>query len=471
MKRKIDPKDFPPPRIVIKFQNPVNIPTHRPTEIGAYFSKNNLIDWRQLVQRYQGITIRKLFDSFKSEELDAVVDKAKERNPKYKSPEYKTPEYKSINFHDYFAIDCPYEVDAKELCKTLRNDPTIEVAYVESPPVPPPYSITGTNPFAIEQGYLNPASEGINATYAHTKNGGCGESNVQFIDIEYAWILDHEDLKNAQVNFLWGDQNRQKDKDHGTSVLGIILMQDNDKGGVGIAPLVRAGVVSQISPSGHNSIHNAILHATSFLNEGDVLLLEVQALDPITEDRYWPSEIEPAIFDAIAAAVHQGIVVVEAAANGDDNTRGYDLAEFQNEDGLHLLDRGFRDSGAIIVGAASNSEDHGKCRTSNYGDRVDCFAWGTKVFTADDPANNTTQPPDPLGYTTVFGGTSSAAAIIAGVAIVVQSIANAAGKLPINPFKMRAILSDPRNGTDSPNRIGAMPDLKKIIDNVIPGLP
>ena len=46
------------------------------------------------------------------------------------------------------------------------------------------------------------------------------------------------------------------------------------------------------------------------MDVGDVLLLEVQR-------SYLPTEVDDADFDAIRLAVAHGIVVVEAAGNGD----------------------------------------------------------------------------------------------------------------------------------------------------------
>ncbi len=71
------------------------------------------------------------------------------------------------------------------------------------------------------------------------------------------------------------------------------------------------------------------------------------------------------------------------------------------------------------------------------------------------------------GYIPHFNGTSSASAIVAGVAIAVQSIAEAAGKKRLGPAQMRETLSHHANGTPSPDRIGVMPDLKKIIKLLI----
>jgi hypothetical protein len=245
-------------------------------------------------------------------------------------------------------------------------------------------------------------------------------------------------------------------------------MQDNSMGGLGITPKVRSRLVSQISPEGIYSIEDAILKAVSHLNFGDILLLEVQVFDPHLPGIYRPAEIEKAVFDAIVLAISSGIIVIEAAGNGN-LVRGFDLGEFINNDGKAILNReseDFRDSGAILIGAASDSVTtsgtHGKTRSSNYGSRVDCYAWGNHVFTTD-PFQT---PP----YRDDFSGTSSASAIIAGAAIAIQSIVEASGKPRLSPGEMRDILSNPSNGTGSRNKIGIMPDLKTIIDHAIPTL-
>ena len=71
-------------------------------------------------------------------------------------------------------------------------------------------------------------------------------------------------------------------------------------------------------------------------------------------------------------------------------------------------------------------------------------------------------------YTNSFGGTSSAAAIIAGAAILVQQMASGPrGPGPLGPAEMRHILSDRATGTavlaaTGTERIGVMPDLQAI---------
>jgi len=170
-------------------------------------------------------------------------------------------------------------------------------------------------------------------------------------------------------------------------------------------------------------------------------------------------------FDLIELATKKGIIVIEPAGNGDTSGDpvGNNLDDFKNARENKVLDRTpgnaeFKDSGAIMVAAASDRNGHSKMKSTNFGNRIDCFAWGENVFTTNNPA----ELPGP--YLPDFNGTSSASAIIAGAAIVVQSIVEASGKPRLSPAQMRDILS--QNGT-SGNRIGVMPNLKKIIDDVL----
>ena len=452
-----------PPRIIIKFHDALDLPYTSDEEFRKYLLEKNIIPLAQLNNEYKGITLSRVFTSIEPDRIRKLVDNARKLNSEYKPP----------NFLAYCAIDCPYEINAKELLKELRKNPNVEYAYIKSPPCASPCNFTGTNPDNVRQGYLNQAPAGIDARHAWTIAGGCGEGRVQFIDIEYSWLRNHEDLQSSGVAFLWGDQNESFDIEHGTSVLGVVLMQDNGLGGLGITPKVQAQVVSRTKPGGDDSIEEAIAHAVENLRFGDVILLEMQLSDTDPPVKLWPVEIEPLVFRAIELATSSGIIVIEAAANGD-NSRGFNLSEFRNQDGERILDPNsadFRESGAIIVAAASHlvrNNKHSKRRSSNYGTRVNCYGWGSEVFTSDDPARHPNEPP----YREDFRGTSSASAIIAGAAIAVQSVyAATRGPRRLSPQQMRDILSNPLNGTGSRNAIGNMPDLKKIIDNVRPGVP
>jgi hypothetical protein len=447
------------PNIVLKCYDNISFPYDEDSVVQEYFSKNKLFPWRELHEKFPGIKLGKLFNSLRPEEIKRVVEKVAELNPGYHPP----------NFLSCVSIEYPEPAYGKELLSMLVKSELVEYAYIESDGGPTSRTITA-NPDIKEQGYLNRAPEGINAKYAWKQNGGRGEGTVQFIDIEQGWALDHKDLPK-NIPLLYGINSEFIA--HGTAVLGIIFMQDNREGGIGIAYKARPQVISQIvertDSNGRvrkaNVVNDAILKAIDQLNFGDILLIEAQVSDG---DLIWPVETKRMTFDLIELATRKGIIVIEPAGNGDASADpdGNNLDDFKDALENEILKRTpanshFKDSGAIMVAAASNRNGHSKVKSTNFGKRIDCFAWGTNVFTTNDPAES----PDPdRPYLPNFNSTSSAAAIIAGAAIIVQSIVEASGEPRLSPTQMREILSE--NGTASA-KIGVMPDLKKIIDHVI----
>jgi len=241
----------------------------------------------------------------------------------------------------------------------------------------------------------------------------------------------------------------------------------------GITPDVDGSVISQWRPGGEPNDADAILAAISYLTFGDVLLIETQSFYSSANGKVWPAEVHDATFQVIRLATALGIIVIEAAGNGDMySISGNDLDLFisNKKKVLNPASRVFKDSGAIIVAAASMDVPHKRIRYSNYGKRINCYAWGEGVVTGE---NHSASQDTPINiYATNFTGTSSAAAIIAGVAIAVQSIYETKFSMRVNPSQMRHILSSDEYGTASANgrardKIGVMPDLKKIIDHYL----
>jgi hypothetical protein len=104
---------------------------------------------------------------------------------------------------------------------------------------------------------------------------------------------------------------------------------------------------------------------------------------------------------------------------------------------------------------------HARDVNSNFGNRVDCYAWGDSVVTPTSDASGATDQ-----YRTNFQNTSAAAPTIAGAALLVQGMAQAdPGLSRFAPGQLRAILSDPTTGTGSPDAIGVMPDLRAIVES------
>lgn len=237
-------------------------------------------------------------------------------------------------------------------------------------------------------------------------------------------------------------------------------MVDNKLGGIGIAPAAKGRVISSWR-SDEDNLATALMDAVVNMKSGDVLLLEAQAWNPMMDPRsgLMPVEVTDANYDVIRLATALGITVVEAGANGS-----FDLDTYVDKSGNQIFKRsgkGFRDSGAIMVGGGSSSLPHNRMAWSNYGSRIDVFAWGENIDTSDAEVTAVHNQ-----YTTAFGGTSGASPIITGAALIVQGIANALKGSKLLPLQVRKILTTggTASGTPVSDKIGVMPNLKAIID-------
>lgn len=367
-----------------------------------------------------------------------------------------------------FEIRCPPGVDPFSVLADVKGWARVESAYVQ-PRLRGALAVVdySDDPDFRDQGYLLPAPVGLNALCAWQLSNGSGQ-NVAMVDIEAGWNPNHQDLP-ASVDLvpLYGaNSSDANDQEHGLMTLGVLAAADNDKNCVGFAPNVSAlRLASYNGPLGsdEDDLENAIIAAHDYLKDksAGLILLECE----LAKDSFAPGgpvDLLPAVRDTILTAVSAGIVLVEAAGNGAS-----DLAELPDADGNRALDPSscsYEDSGAILVGAATPDVPHEPVSTSwrgNNGDRVDCYAWGQDVRTLWDKTG-----------TTLYEGTSSAAAIVAGAAAVLQGIAHAHLGAAFSPADLRRFLRDPANGTESSDpardRIGPMPDLAKLIRNCVP---
>jgi hypothetical protein len=448
------------PQVVLKFQDYVRLPYEDGVE--HYFEENQVGPWDRLAEEFPGITLKPLFTSQNPEEIQALVERAMELDSTYEPP----------NLMTYFIVEYPRDVDPDALAKVLSSWDTVQTAYVDRPGPDPQVNATD-DPLWISQVYLDPAPDGIDAEYAWGFTGGDG-AGLGFVDLERGWTLNHEDLNAHGASLLHGTLLNSS-RNHGTAVLGEVCAVDNTVGCVGIVPnLTSVNVVSY-----HGSSRpNAIMAAITALSFGDVLLLEAQVWIP--HPLLGPIECYDADFDAIRLATALGIVVVEAGGNGTNNgsAPALNLDTYTNPAGLQILNRDpanpdFRDSGAIIVTAATSTSPHTRLAYGPHGNRIDCYAWGQNIDTC---ASNLAGAINL--YRTDFGGTSGASPIITGAALVIQGIAdNPISGLGyrFSPRQLRAILSDPATGTPpaatETTHIGVMPNLRNIIDNVLQTAP
>ncbi|HET7698372.1 MAG TPA: S8 family serine peptidase [Vicinamibacterales bacterium] len=371
----------------------------------------------------------------------------------------------------YWRIDMRHAPDRiEEVIKRLSSLPEVDRAYRElstSDPLVNPVD----DDYAADQDYLDPAPVGIDARWAWTQANSEG-AGIAFVDLEQGWFPNHEDLVGKGPTLIYGD-NRDGigfyKGNHGTAVLGEVIGIDNTVGVVGIAPAVTSvRMVSHYDAATDTALHvaDAVLAAIAAMTPGDVLLLEVQ------RGVGQPTETDDADFDAIRLAVANGIVVVEAAGNGDVDLDAY------TDGGLQVLNRGsadFRDSGAIMVGAANAAVPHDRAGFSCFGSRIDCYGWGNGIVTCgygdlDDGGGD-----DNLTYTDTFGGTSGASPMVTGAALIVQGRYAATAGTRLSPTQMRTLLADPATGTvQGPNvagHIGVMPNLRAIIETSLGLVP
>ena len=374
----------------------------------------------------------------------------------------------------YWRIDARQSAEpAAELAKRFMRVGGVELAYAEMV-VSDPVVNAGNDPFNAQQGYLDAAPAGIDARWAWTQTGGEGQG-VGVVDLEQGWRFGHEDLAGKAPTLIF---NSNRDGvggyvgNHGTAVIGAIGADDNTLGVVGIAPsLGSLRATSHFDGATALHVADAAVAALPSMAAGDVLLLEVQRGAAML-----PTETDVADHDAIRLATARGVIVVAAAGNGSN-----DLDAWTDAAGRFRLRRGhvdFRDSGAIMVGAARSAvvggTAHERAGFSNFGSRVDCYGWGENVATCGY-GDLTPMAGVDASYTATFNGTSSASPIVVGAAVLTQSLYRTATGTRLSPGQMRAILADPANGTPQgtgvAGAIGVMPNVRQLATTVLGLVP
>jgi hypothetical protein len=319
---------------------------------------------------------------------------------------------------------------------------------------------------------------------------------IRFADVEQGWYLTHSNLPplsqppNPEENLppppTTTSTNQITPQSHCCEALGVVLGT-----GLGVAPSATvaaprgvatcnpgdAQVFSETYPSGQLSM-SAIATATGIQTDSppgtarlvDVLLVECQG--SVGGSQWVPVEIYPSSFQVINAATSAGVVVVEPAGDGGQWLDGL-VIDSTTQMTFDTTAAGFQDSGAIIVGAADaqtpdatdptiqsgkfpplggSNANSGTCT----GSRVNLFAWGNSVYTS--------MPPNTYGDSQL-NLTSSASAIVAGAAMIVQDMAIAITKKPLSATAVRTALAT--NGTCSADPanddIGVMPNLREIL--------
>lgn len=366
-----------------------------------------------------------------------------------------------------------------ELVLALRECASVETVYALAQPGTP--SFQGPVPdFTPLQGFRGPAPCGLDADFALSHPGGDG-AGTTVVDIEFAWRLTHQDLSVRGPGALLGPAWNPAPTDHGTASIGILSANADTSGMTGMVPNANLRVVAvQSAGTATANFPAAMLLATSVLQAGDVILVELQWPNGPNQGANQfgsvPMEFFAADFMAIRQATALGIHVVEAAGNGSQD---FDASTAPSGNPAYArfrpLDPAWQDSGAILVGAADANAAHAPSGFTNRGARVDAFGWGECVATLGygpsspgpcmgTPATNLfpgANGPD-QHFTNGYNGTSSAAALVAGAVTSLTSVHTRKHGSPYRPEALRWLLrtsGTPSFGGAATDRIGRQPDL------------
>jgi serine protease len=375
----------------------------------------------------------------------------------------------------FYHLRLPPATDTAAVLRELTSLGIVETAYVAYPGAPATINIES------QQIYLDGAPDGTGGRSVWSLAGATGVG-VTIADVEACWNTSHEDLSKVKGDRILLYDGLRVDcpsgyENHGTAVAGELVADHNSFGVTGMAygaNIVLAPVRTCTSYLGlciDDPIENpadAINRAYSALQSGDVILVEWQipkagassGTDFCSQQSGMVAvENRIAEYAAIKFATGRGIVVVEAAGNGQQNL---DAVEFEGR-----FDRSQRDSGAILVGAGAAPGGSSPARSrlcfSNHGSRLDVQAWGEKVVTTgygDHPASGLLSG---SAYTAVFAGTSSASPMVAAAAADVQGHRKAQGNPVLSPLALRDLLAGtgtPQVGTEN---IGPQVDVAAAI--------
>lgn len=422
-KSLVDPATGDPERIYVKFRDDFSIRL-RDAKLAAAGEGSGPVAALIATLRASGVTWTRQHRL--TEEKLSQMRATAQRNTGKVMPDLNTE----------FILRLPAGMDPARVMDQLNALDAVEIAQPMPKPAPPP----AAGNYESQQGYLNATTDGVGARAAWNIPGGTG-TGVKVADIEYAWNLDHVDFTAT----LLGPEPDPPvidgvlvTGDHGTAVLGEMAGKRNNSGVTGIAYGSTYYVATSRSSSGFDPA-GAITTATGSLDEGDILLLEMQADAFSTAGaQYCPSEWNLAVYNAVVTAVGNGIIIVAAAGNGAQNL---DDPAFNTG---HAPFRPENDSGAIIVGAGaapgSATGDRSRLDFSTYGSRVNVQGWGESVTTTGYGDLHNTDGANYF-YTSSFNGTSSASPIVAATCAVLQGIHKAShGGAVLSPREMRAIL-------------------------------
>ena len=303
-----------------------------------------------------------------------------------------------------------------EAAKKAIKETTYGLKYISTPPKLSAPAVPNLQPTQL---YLFDQDPGIHVQEFWDAYSAYGYG-VKVCDIEYTFNVAHVDLPFVSI-IGPVPEDPGFGNNHGTAVLGEIASLNDGIGTTGIAyecKLYFAGAyINQVY-----YLEEALISTLSELEEGDVVLIEQQmmAFDGTPDEGYAPVEWYEPFYDAIQLISGNGLIVVEAAGNGNQNL---DDPLFATDNFGHypFLEENW--SEAIMVGAGAvgiNDVSRSRLEFSNYGSRIDLQGNGEGVVTTGYGSAHAIDGPN-KAYSNSFGGTSGASPIVVGAVALLQS--------------------------------------------------
>ncbi|MCL4858355.1 MAG: S8 family serine peptidase [Caldilineaceae bacterium] len=472
--------------VLVKFSDYPSITDAYPDHAEEWLPGDLRQEWQRLQEaaRFAGITLLRRFSTLSPEDVQQIEKRIaeqqeiarpslRERFPQLgdsvEEPPYRDLAANPRELLQFYEIAVRSEEDAYELSAILSEwTEIVEHAVVLPPPAPLPQSCV------MHQGYvdgddLNVSFEtdfpgylgsGVREIWRELGGGGMAihTGMVRIGVVEKRWDWSHQSLSHSSFHAVQGNCPRADTNTpaqqlrHAISTLGILAATGAQLECTGIAHGAQV-LMASIFRCGESlpAVAKAMDMLRPMLQAGNILLVEQQALPSASIDcgsaAYIPIELDPSVQTAMRVLSDLGITVVEPAGNGNGNL---DTCLSPSPSQQH-------DSGAIMVGGC-DPNGLGPAGGSNSGGRIDCWAWGQDVTTLDMQD----------GLRCDFGGTSSAAAIIAGIAAVVQSFVigmTNPPRTPLTPSELRALLRSPALGRQGAT-VGTIPDLRAIISQL-----
>ncbi|WP_298115602.1 S8/S53 family peptidase [Flavobacterium sp.] len=370
---------------------------------------------------------------------------------------------KKLNHIFKVMISNPSNSRLIDLASKLEKLQAVEYSdLVSINPIPPPSDLAPATPnFQSEQSYIQ-SNPGVNMQYAW--NLGLNGAGIRIRDIEYGFNKNHEELNEMNADIAAGmnvsTSANQLYTEHGTCVFGVNFANNGIYGITGLAFGAQEMILfPEWQQSGYNRVY-AVSQAIQNSAAGDVIIYEMQEYGE--NNNFVPAEFSNVIWDLTKAATDAGIIVVASAGNGSENLDSSFYSSY--------LNRG--DSGAIIIGAGTPDLYHSRLSFSTYGSRVDVQGWGLNVLTTgsnSDFSNNWATIGDDFNQSYfLFGGTSSATAMVAACTVVLQSYYHFLTGGYLNSIQMRNLLIEtgiPQNNTES-QHIGPLPNMQSAIQEI-----